>query len=65
MSRRTGRMSLRLSSVMSLPRKVILPSVGLTSLMIARAVVDLPHPDSPTKPRVSAWPTSKEIPSTA
>jgi hypothetical protein len=38
-------MSLRLSLVMSLPMKVISPSVGSRSLMIALAVVDLPQPD--------------------
>ena len=32
---------------------------------MARPVVDLPQPDSPTSPRVSPFLTLKEMPSTA
>ena len=41
------------------------PEVGLTSWRMARATVDLPQPDSPT--RASVWPrsTSNETLSTA
>ena len=38
---------------MSFPSKKISPSVGSISLRIARAVVDFPHPLSPTSPRLS------------
>ena len=41
------------------------PDVGFTRFRIARAVVDLPHPDSPTRPYVSPARTEKLTPSTA
>src|SRR5262245_29758172 len=42
-----------LSLVRSSPSNTTLPDVGGGSWIIARAVVDLPHPDSPTRPNVS------------
>ncbi len=42
----------------------ILPG-ALTKRNIESAVTDLPHPVSPTKPRVSSSYISKETPSTA
>ncbi len=53
MSRRTGRICLRLYAVMSAPLKTIFPPVGSVSLMIVRPSVVLPQPDSPTTPSVS------------
>src|SRR5687768_1881624 len=41
------------------------PSLGACSPTIRRATVDLPQPDSPTKPSVSPLVTSKETRSTA
>jgi len=64
-SRRNGRISVRESLVMSWPRKVIFPSVGSSSFMMQRAIVDLPQPDSPTTPRVSPSRSVNETPSTA
>ena len=52
-SRRTGRISLRVRFEMSLPSNVIFPAVGSSRRMITRASVDLPQPDSPTIPNVS------------
>ncbi len=50
---------------MSRPLKMIFPSVGSVSLMIVRASVVLPQPDSPTRPSVSpAW-IERSTPSTA
>ena len=40
------------SERISSPSNRISPSVGSTILKIARPVVDFPHPDSPTTPRV-------------
>ena len=53
MSRRTGRICLRLKLVMSVPSKTIGPAVGSISLMIVRPSVVFPQPDSPTTPSVS------------
>ncbi len=36
-----------------------------TSLRMERAVIDLPQPDSPTRPRVLPFATDRETPSTA
>ena len=59
-SRRIGRISARESFVMSLTAEdVILPPVGSSSLMMQRAIVDLPQPDSPTTPSVSPSCTAK------
>ena len=53
------------ASVMSWPSKRIEPEVGSIRRSSRRAVVDLPQPDSPTRPSVSPFMTSKEMPSTA
>ena len=42
-----------------------MPPVGSSSFMMQRAIVDLPHPDSPTTPSVSPSRSAKETPSTA
>ena len=65
MSRRALRSSWVPSPVMSTPSSTTRPLVGSSSRRIARAVVDLPQPDSPTSATV--WPrlTSNEIPLTA
>ncbi len=63
--RRTGRISLLLSGVMSVPLSLMLPEVGSTSRSTVRATVDLPQPDSPTRPSVSPTPSEKLTPSTA
>ena len=65
MSRRTGRICLRLNFVMSAPLKMIWPLVGSTSLMIVRPSVVFPQPDSPTTPSVSPRVTVRSTPSTA
>ena len=44
-----GRISCGLSRVISRPSNMILPDFGSISLMMVRAVVDFPHPDSPTR----------------
>ena len=51
--RRSGTISLRERWVMSSPSNSIVPSVGSSSRIIVRPAVDLPHPLSPTRPRVS------------
>src|SRR5437773_2900379 len=53
------------SFVSSVPSNFTSPAVGLYSCRIARPVVDLPQPDSPTRPSVSPRSTKKSIPSTA
>src|SRR5713226_334235 len=53
------------SFVSSIPSNRTSPAVGLYSWRIARPVVDLPQPDSPTRPSVSPRSTKKSIPSTA
>src|SRR5262245_41989286 len=50
---------------MSSPSKRTSPEVMSIILSTARPVVLLPHPDSPTRPRVSPRRTSNEMPSTA
>src|SRR5256884_159347 len=47
------------------PLKRISPSVGSTRRRIERPSVDLPQPDSPTRPSVSPWRMLKSTPSTA
>ena len=64
-SRLMGRISERDSPVMSCPSNVIVPPVGSSSRMMHRAIVDLPHPDSPTTPSVSPRLTLKLTSSTA
>ena len=51
--------------VASIPPNMTFPEVGSISLRIARPVVVLPHPLSPTSPIVSPFFRVKEIPSTA
>lgn len=46
-------------------RSSTLPEVGSISRNTHRAVVDFPHPDSPTSPRVVPRGMSKETPETA
>ena len=65
MRRRKARSLRPLTSLRTVPSKVTVPSVGRYSCRIARPVVDLPQPDSPTRPSVSPSRTKNEIPSTA
>jgi hypothetical protein len=44
---------LQRTSVMSIPSKVILPSVGSSSMFIIRSIVDFPEPDGPITTRTS------------
>ena len=62
---RTVRMSSPWRDVSSCPPKLIDPLVGRGSCMMARPVVDLPQPDSPTRPMVSPGSTSRLMPETA
>ena len=50
---------------MSRPSRVIFPEVGSRRRVSSRAVVLLPHPDSPTMEKVSPRLTAKFSPSTA
>ncbi len=65
MSRRRLRRRSPSSRVMSSPRNRISPEVGSISRMMQRPVVDLPQPDSPTRPSVSPGRMSSVTPSTA
>ena len=60
-SRRTAAGSL----AMSCPPMVALPPLGVRSVQSMEIVVVLPAPLGPRKPKISASPTSKEMPSTA
>ena len=51
--RRFSRSSAGRSRVMSSPSKMTLPAVGASSRISSRPRVDLPQPDSPTRPSVS------------
>src|SRR5579864_2352061 len=51
--------------VMSLPLYVMVPSVGSRRRINVRPSVDLPQPDSPTRPSVSPFLMSRSTPSTA
>src|SRR5689334_12084522 len=65
---RTSRISSSVFLVRSWPLNTTLPPTilpGRCSRMMLSAVTDLPHPDSPTMPRVSPGLSSKETPSTA
>src|SRR5437867_6050701 len=65
MSRRTAR-SERLSSLVTcFPSNHTSPDVASMRRRMQRPVVDLPQPDSPTRPSVSPALMSKETPSTA
>src|SRR5256885_657792 len=64
-SRRKPRRCSPRMCVMSSPLNVTLPSVGSSSRITVRPRVDLPHPDSPTRPTVSPALISRSTPSTA
>ena len=64
-SRRIVNFSLRPSFEVSLPNTSIEPPLGAARFSTSSSVVDLPHPDSPTRPKVSPSRTSRSIPSTA
>ena len=49
----------------SRPLKKTSPDVGSTRRRMDRPRVDLPHPDSPTRPNVSPWRIARSTPSTA
>ena len=49
----------------SSPSNVMRPEVWSSSRITIIEVVDLPQPDSPTRPTLSPWPTVKLMPSTA
>ncbi len=57
-SRRSPRSCSFLSVVSSVPRNLTEPAVGTISCRTQRPTVDLPEPDSPTRPRV--WPAPIE-----
>ena len=65
MSLRNGRSCLLLMDVSSRPSNFTEPDVGLCSCRIARPVVDLPQPDSPTRPSVSPGCSVNDTPDTA
>lgn len=54
-----------LKPVISCPLKIIWPEVGSYNFKIVLPVVVLPHPDSPTNPKVSPLLIVKETLSTA
>ena len=62
---RSVRRSPRLSDVSSVSPNTILPEVAFSTWTMARPVVDLPQPDSPTSPSVSPWRRLKVMPATA
>ena len=53
------------AEVMSWPSNTILPLVGSYMRMSVRPSVDLPQPDSPTRPNVSPRRMARSMPSTA
>ena len=57
--RRIRRILSAASPVSSVPSNTTLPAVGRRSCRTARPKVDLPQPDSPTRPKVSPLPTSQ------
>src|ERR1051325_11075415 len=65
MRRLSDRISLLPSFTRSIPSNSTEPAVGSMSRRIIRPVVDLPQPDSPTRPSVSPGMTSNETPLTA
>ena len=65
MRRRIPRSSASESFAMSRPSKITSPLVGASSRRMARPVVVLPQPDSPTSPSVSPRRIEKLTPSTA
>ena len=62
---RKARSWARGNSKIGSPRKITWPPVGSYRRRMVRPAVDLPQPDSPTKPRVSPCFSEKEMPSTA
>src|SRR5215203_4312281 len=64
-SRRISRSSFLLSESTSRPLKYTSPDVGSIKRSRQRPTVDLPQPDSPTKPSVSPARISNDTPSTA
>src|SRR5215467_13680905 len=65
MSRRSARSAALSSAMTFLPLNHTSPEVGSMSRRMQRPVVDLPHPDSPTSPKVSPALSSKLTPLTA
>src|SRR5690349_1974027 len=65
MRRRIGRMRERSYAEMSSPSNFTSPEVMSIIFRMASPVVLLPHPDSPTSPKVSPRRTSNDTPSTA
>ena len=65
MRRRIGRMRSLSWAVMSWPSNTMRPAVGSSMRRMARPVVDLPQPLSPTSPSVSPRRSAKLTPSTA
>ncbi len=64
-SRRNALSSAELNLRTSRPSNMTEPPVGSIRRMMARPVVDFPHPDSPTSPSVLRASSSNETPSTA
>ncbi len=62
---RSMRRSPRLRVVSSMSPKRMVPDVARSTWTMARPVVDLPQPDSPTSPRVSPLRKAKLMPATA
>ncbi len=56
---------LRRMAPISSPSNTMRPEVWSSSRITIIDVVDLPQPDSPTRPTLSPWPTVKLMPSTA
>ena len=65
MSRQSARNAAASSAVTLRPSNQTSPAVGSISRRMQRPVVDLPEPDSPTRPSVSPGAMSKLTPSTA
>src|SRR6266849_960401 len=65
MARRIGRIAADRRWVMSCPFSRICPAVGSSRRATHLPMVDLPLPDSPTRPRISPGPIAKDTPSTA
>src|SRR2546430_12339928 len=63
--RQTRRSLVPRRRVMSWPSNTMLPAVTGSSAVTSRASVDLPQPDSPTRPSVSPRLISRSTPSTA
>ena len=63
--RRSFRIARASSVTRLMPSNSTVPAVGSMRRRIMRPVVDLPQPDSPTRPSVSPGMTSNETPSTA